>query len=39
MRQRGYVKISDKREIWGVRVALVEDGMAKLHRNIKLSTS
>ena len=39
MRQRGYVKISGKREVWGVRVALVEDGMAKLHRYIKLSSS
>ena len=39
MRQRGYVKISDKREIWGVRVALVEDGMVNLYRYIKLSTS
>ena len=39
MRQREYVKISGKREIWGARVALVEDGMAKLYRYVKLSTS
>ena len=35
MRQRAYVKISGKREVWGVRVALVADGMTKF----KLSTS
>ena len=35
MRQRAYVKISGKREVWGVRVALVADGMAKF----KLGTS
>ena len=39
MRQREYIKISGKREIWGVRVALFEDGMAKLYRYTKLSTS
>ena len=39
MRQREFVKISGKREIWGVRVALVEDGMVKLYRYIKSSTS
>ena len=35
MRQRAYVKISGKREVWGVRVALVADGTAKF----KLGTS
>ena len=39
MRQRAYDKISNKREVWGVRVALVADGKAKLYRYIKLSTS
>ena len=39
MRQRVYVNISNKREVWGVRVALVTDGKAKLYRYIKLSTS
>ena len=39
MRQREYIKISGKREIWGVRGALFEDGMVKLYRYIKLSTS
>ena len=39
MRQREYIKISGKREIWGVRVALFKDGMAKLYRYTKLSTS
>ena len=34
MRQRAYVKISGKREVWGVKVALVADRMAK----VKLST-
>ena len=34
MRQRAYVKISGKREDWGVEVALVADRMAKF----KLST-
>ena len=39
MRQREYVKILGKREIWGVSVALVQDGTAKLYRYIKLNTS
>ena len=39
MRQREYIKISGKREIWGVRVAPFEDGMAKLYGYTKLSTS
>ena len=29
VRQRAYVKISGKREVWGVKVALVADRMAK----------
>ena len=30
---------SSKRKVWGVRVALVADGKAKLYRYIRLSTS
>ena len=36
MRQRACVEISGKREVWGVRVALVANGKAKLYRYIKL---
>ena len=36
MRQRASVEISGKREVWGVRVAVVANGKAKLYRYIKL---